>query len=79
MDARALRTVRPQRGHRRKAVRGCPDAGADQRLLPGPDAATIRFPTPIPATEGVIKVNFVEFASIPDAGDRAGADGSAAR
>jgi len=27
------------------------------------------FPTPIAATEGVIKVNFVEFASLPDLGD----------
>ena len=24
------------------------------------------FPTPIPATDGVIDVNFVEFASLPD-------------
>lgn len=31
------------------------------------------FPTPIPATEGVIRVSFVEFASIPDV------DGEAAR
>jgi hypothetical protein len=29
------------------------------------------FPAPIPATEGVIKVNFVEFASVPDAGTQA--------
>ena len=28
--------------------------------------STDPFPTPIPAVEGVIKVNFVEFASIPD-------------
>ena len=31
------------------------------------------FPKPIPATEGVIRVNFVEFASLPDV------DGEAAR
>ena len=29
------------------------------------------FPTPIPATEGVIRVRFVEFASIPDVGGEA--------
>lgn len=29
------------------------------------------FPTPIPATDGVILVNFVEFAAIPYAGDEA--------
>ena len=29
------------------------------------------FPTPIPATEGVIRVSFVEFASIPDVGGEA--------
>ena len=28
------------------------------------------FPTPLPATDGVIRVNFVEFATIPDAGDQ---------
>ena len=30
---------------------------------------TIRLRRPIPATEGVIKVNFVEFASLPDLGE----------
>ena len=35
------------------------------------DAATIRFPTPIPATEGVITVKLAEFASLPDVGTRA--------
>ena len=29
------------------------------------------FPTPIPATEGVVKVKFVEFASLPDVGTEA--------
>jgi hypothetical protein len=29
------------------------------------------FPTPIPATEGVVKVKFAEFASLPDVGDEA--------
>ena len=29
------------------------------------------FPSPIAATEGVISVNFVEFASIPDVGTEA--------
>jgi hypothetical protein len=41
-------------------------------LLMAPSASaqtttTDPFPTPIPTTEGVIKVGFVEFASIPDA------------
>jgi glucose/arabinose dehydrogenase len=38
-----------------------------------PNTTNDPFPTPIPATEGVIKVKFTEFASIPDA------DGDAAR
>ena len=29
------------------------------------------FPTPIAATEGIIRVSFVEFASIPDVGGEA--------
>jgi hypothetical protein len=35
---------------------------------PGPGRTNDPFPTPIPATEGVITVNFVEFASVPDVG-----------
>jgi len=35
---------------------------------PGPGRSNNPFPTPIPATEGVIAVSFKEFASIPDAG-----------
>ena len=38
---------------------------------PGPGRSNNPFPAPIPATEGVIKVNFVEFASVPDAGTEA--------
>ena len=33
-----------------------------------PTARGIRFPNPIPAEEGAIKVNFVEFATLPDVG-----------
>ncbi len=36
-------------------------------------SATDPFPTPLPASDGVIAVNFVEFASVPDS------DGEAAR
>ena len=38
---------------------------------PGPGRSNNPLPAPIPATEGVIKVNFVEFASVPDAGAEA--------
>jgi glucose/arabinose dehydrogenase len=38
------------------------------QTAPRGERSTDPFPTPIPATQGVIKVNFVEFASIPDAG-----------
>ena len=34
---------------------------------PGPGRSNNPFTTPIPATEGVIKVNYVEFATVPDA------------
>ena len=34
----------------------------------GPGRSNNPFPDPIPATDGVIKVNFVEFATVPDAG-----------
>ncbi|HEY2153801.1 MAG TPA: PQQ-dependent sugar dehydrogenase [Vicinamibacterales bacterium] len=34
----------------------------------GPGRSNNPFPDPIPATDGVIKVNFVEFATVPNAG-----------
>ena len=37
----------------------------------GPGRSNNPFPTPIPATEAVIAVNYVEFASIPDVGTAA--------
>ena len=33
--------------------------------------STRPFPTPIPATDRVVRVNFVEFASLPDIGGQA--------
>ena len=38
---------------------------------PPPGTTNDPFPTPIPATEGVIKVKFAEFAAIPDVGPEA--------
>lgn len=37
----------------------------------GPGRSNNPFPAPIPATEGVVTVNFIEFATIPDAGTSA--------
>jgi hypothetical protein len=50
---------------------GAPGRGRGPAPPPGPGRSNNPFLTPIPATEGVIKVNFVEFASIPDAGAEA--------
>ena len=47
---------------------GIPGRGRGPAPPPGPGRSNNPFPEPIPATEGVIKVNFVEFASVPDAG-----------
>src|SRR5712691_713906 len=47
---------------------GFPGRGRGPAPPPGPGRSNNPFPAPIPATEGVIKVNFVEFASVPDAG-----------
>jgi hypothetical protein len=47
-----------------------PGQGRGQAPPPGPGRSNNPFPAPIPATEGVIAVNFVEFASVPDAGGR---------
>ena len=49
---------------------GFPGGGRGGPFVPsGPGRTNNPFPTPIPATEGVIKVNFVEFATVPDAGN----------
>jgi len=48
--------------------------GPQAPFVPGPGRSNNPFPEPLSATEGVMKVNFVEFAKIPDA-----ADGQAAR
>jgi hypothetical protein len=47
---------------------GLPGGGRGPAPPPGPGRSNNPFPTPIPATEGVIKINVVEFASVPDAG-----------
>jgi hypothetical protein len=44
---------------------------ARQAPTPPPGTTADPFPTPIPATDGVIKVKFAEFASIPDVGPEA--------
>ena len=43
--------------------------GPQVPFVPGPGRSNNPFPDPIPATEGVIKVSFAEFATIPDAPD----------
>jgi hypothetical protein len=48
--------------------RGFPGGGRGPALPPGPGRSNNPFPAPISATEGVIKVKFVEFASVPDEG-----------
>ena len=48
--------------------RGAPGSGRAQAPPPGPGRSNDPFPAPIPASEGVIRVNYVEFASLPDAG-----------
>ena len=45
-----------------------PQGGRQAAAPPGPGRSSNPFPAPIPATEGAIKLNFVEFASVPDAG-----------
>jgi hypothetical protein len=47
---------------------GFPGGGRGPFVPSGPGRTNNPFPDAIPATEGVIKVNFVEFASVPDAG-----------
>src|SRR6187455_1483749 len=50
--------------------RGAPGGGRAPAVPPGPGRSNDPFPTPIPAAEGVIKVNYAEFASIPDAANQ---------
>ena len=82
--ARALPGTGPESSGRPSRCPGCRASGGAARGTAGSPgrghavhrsraraAATIRFRTPIPATEGVIKVNFVEFATVPDARHRA--------
>ena len=45
---------------------GAPARGRQGPPPLGPNGTRDPFPTPIPAQEGVIKVNFVEFATLPD-------------
>src|SRR5258708_37995502 len=48
---------------------GLPGRGRGPYVPSGPGRTNNPFPDPIPATDGVIKVNFVEFATVPDAGN----------
>src|SRR5258708_1390058 len=48
---------------------GFPGRGRGPYVPSGPGRTNNPFPDPIPATDGVIKVNFVEFATVPDAGN----------
>jgi glucose/arabinose dehydrogenase len=43
-----------------------PQGGRQGTPVPGPGRSNNPFPDPLPATDGVIKVNYVEFATIPD-------------
>jgi hypothetical protein len=51
--------------------RGGGGGGRGPFVASGPGRVNNPFLAPIPATDGVVKVNFVEFASIPDAGTEA--------
>jgi len=66
----ALLMVSPALAQNPPARQG-PPGGRGPAPPPGPGRSNNPFPTPIPAIEGVIKVNFVEFASVPDAGTEA--------
>jgi hypothetical protein len=48
---------------------GFPGRGRAPYVPSGPGRTNNPFPDPIPATDGVIKVNFVDFAVVPDAGN----------
>jgi hypothetical protein len=56
-DGRQAAPPAPQRGQ-----------GRGPFVPSGPGRSNNPFPTPIPATEGVVTVNYIEFATIPDAG-----------
>ena len=61
----------PQPGAPPPAAPGAPAAPARGRQGPpplGPNGTRDPWPTPIPAIAGAIKVNFVEFATLPDVG-----------
>ncbi len=61
----------PPQGERQGAPpegrQGGPGRGRAEAPPPGPGRSNNPFTTSIPATEGVIKVNYVEFATVPDA------------
>jgi hypothetical protein len=61
----------PSQGTPPPPAPGTPTAPARGRQGPpplGPNGTRDPFPNPIPAEEGAIKVNFVEFATLPDVG-----------
>jgi hypothetical protein len=61
----------PSQGAPPPSAPGAPATPARGRQGPpplGPHGTRDPFPNPIPAQEGVIKVNFVEFATLPDVG-----------
>ena len=63
-----------QDGRQGPAPDGAPGparGGRGPAAPPGPGRSNNPFPAPIPATEGVITVDFVEFAALPDAGTEA--------
>jgi hypothetical protein len=64
-DATGRSAPQPQQG-RQGAGRGGDGRGVPPAPTPG--RSNNPFPTPISTTEGVIAVNYVEFATIPDAG-----------
>jgi glucose/sorbosone dehydrogenase len=53
----------------RQGFPGRGPGGRGPAPAPGPGRSNNPFPAPIPAAEGVIKVNYAEFATIPDAAD----------
>ena len=68
--------VPPQQGTPPPPAPGAPAAPARGRQGPpplGPNGTRDPFPNPIPADEGVINVNFVEFANTAGCGRQHGA------
>ena len=69
--AQAPAQAPPQQGAPPPPAPGAPAAPARGRQGPpplGPNGTRDPFPNPIPAEDGVIKVNFVEFAVLPEVG-----------